>query len=165
MGCSPSLSLSSCSYSFPLYFTQRASQATFTSSRSHSLNFSSIYPFPLTSSPPHLATLHLCSSFIPAAGLGHSVLCVGLVDFFSLRLFLSSVRLSFFSLRSYPTLLLFPPKSSHFAQSPFLSVLFFQIFFSLSLLLLTSKQKAVHHQQQFIIDTFTIGCFFIMEFS
>lgn len=119
------------SSSFPLFFTQRASRATFTSSRAYSLNSSSIFSSPLTSSPPHLTALHLCSSFLPAAGLGHPVWAVSI--FFSLRLFSSSVLLSFFSFyvsfRSYPVLS--RSLAPFFAQSPILCPfpLFFRFFF------------------------------------
>lgn len=101
-GCSPCCHFLLASYIFPVFFTQRASRAAFTSSTSHSLNSSSVFSSPLTSPPPHLTVLRLCSSFSPAAGLGHPVWAV---DFFTLRLFSSSVLLSFsVSVRSYPAL-------------------------------------------------------------
>lgn len=131
MECSPSLSLSSCFLQiFLLFFTQRATQATFylfpISFSPHLLNSSSILSSPLTSAPPHLTALCLCSSLLPAAGLGHSVFCVGCVDFFWLRPFLIFCSPKFlfsqFSglCRSYPAL----SQSLLPFQSPILSVLF-----------------------------------------
>lgn len=79
MGCSPSVSLSS-------RFPQRSFCSSLKEqagpplplSLSHSLNSPSIFSSPLTSSPPHLTALCLCSSFSPAAGLGHSVWAVSI---------------------------------------------------------------------------------------
>lgn len=84
---------------------------------------------PLTSSPPHLTALCLCSSLLPAPGLGHRVLCVGCVDFFSLRLLSSSALLSFlFSsclCRSHPAL-----SHSSLSTPPFLLDHLFSVSFS-----------------------------------
>lgn len=111
------------SYSFRLFFTHRASRATFTSSTSHSLNSSSMFSSPLTSPPPHLTVLRLCSSFSPAAGLGHPVWAVSISSpwGFSHLLFF---QVSCLSLSLLDRIQLFlTPRSSLFAQSLIVSVL------------------------------------------
>lgn len=91
----------------------------------------------LTSSPPHFAALRLCSSFLPAAASGHSVWVMSISSpsgFFS-----SSVLRKFlFSLSPLDLIQL----SIAFSPCP---LPLFQIFLPLSLFLLTSNQKSVHH--------------------
>lgn len=90
---------------------------------------------PLTSSTPNLTDLCLCSSLWLAAGLGHTVLRVGCVDFFSLSLIFCSPKFSFFPHVSVHLIQLFTLSSPHsclFARSPILGVLFpfFTFFYS-----------------------------------
>lgn len=135
------------SHSFPLFFTQRARQGTFTSYRSHSLNSSSIFSSPLTSSPPHLATPYLFFLLTSSRVRPLCSLC-GLCRFLLLEAFLIFCPPKFLFSQSSCLCRSYPARSnSPSSRFPLCSIAysqcrlpFFKIVYPL-LLLLTSKQK------------------------